>query len=427
MADERAGGVDATSPRLSLGSADMFPAGPRDDASVSIGGRYDVERLIGRGGTARVYRAFDRRLGRDVAVKVYERNVVAVEQMRRLREKTVQASIDHPHVVALLDSGTDDGRPFLVMQLVDGENLAERLLAGALPAEQVTRLAVHLVEALAYVHAQGVVHRDLKPANILLGRDGPLIGDFGIAHELDATRITGTGMVTGTAAYLAPEQILGESAGPAADIYALGLILLECLTAALEYPGTIAESAMARLHRPPRVPPGLPAPLAPVLERMTAREPGRRPTAEEALQMLRHPTATVAAGGIPATPSPWRRRALAMSGGGVAAAIVAAVLAAVFTGPDATGPTPERVPVAASPPTPSSSAPAAPTVPTATAGTPQHAAGPVPAGLAPAPRAGAGTPHAHDRPHAEDAKDHQEKGKDKGEEKGGGAKGPGSR
>ncbi|MEV6905095.1 serine/threonine-protein kinase [Amycolatopsis sp. NPDC051372] len=145
---------------------------------------------------------------------MYERNVVAVEQLRRVREKTVQASIDHPRVVALLDSGTDDGRPFLVMQLVDGENLAERLLAGALPAEQVIDLAVQLVEALAYFHAEDVGHRALKPANILLGPDGPLIGDFGIAHELDATRITGTGVVTGTAAYLAPEQILDESAGP---------------------------------------------------------------------------------------------------------------------------------------------------------------------------------------------------------------------
>ncbi|MEU4674641.1 serine/threonine-protein kinase [Amycolatopsis sp. NPDC023774] len=136
------------------------------------------------------------------------------------------------------------------------------------------------------------MHRDLKPANILLGADGPLIGDFGIAHDLDSTHITGTGFVTGTPAYLAPEQITGEPAGPAADVYALGLILLECLTAEREYPGTMTESALARLHRSPHIPDGLPGPLAHTLTRMTAREPEHRPTAHEALQMLRQPTTT---------------------------------------------------------------------------------------------------------------------------------------
>ncbi|MEV8615101.1 serine/threonine-protein kinase [Amycolatopsis sp. NPDC051373] len=287
MTDERASN-GVTAPRFSLVGDVVAQDGP-DKPLTLTAGRYEVEHLIGSGGTARVYRAFDRRLGRPVALKVYDRDVVAADQVRRLREKTIQAGINHPGVVAVLDSGTDHSRPFLVMQLVDGGNLAERLLAGPLPTAEVSELGVRLTESLAHLHNRRVVHRDLKPANILLDPDGPLIGDFGIAHELDSTHITGTGFVTGTAAYLAPEQIAGEPAGPAADVYALGLILLECLTAEREYPGTMAESALARLHRSPRIPDGLLVPLARTLTRMTAREPEHRPTAHEALQMLSGP------------------------------------------------------------------------------------------------------------------------------------------
>ncbi|WP_432846246.1 protein kinase domain-containing protein [Amycolatopsis sp. CA-161197] len=343
----------------------MLPWEVPEDPPHSIAGRYDVERLIGSGGTARVYRAVDRRLGREVAVKVYDRQSVAVEQVRRVRERTIQAGIDHPRVVAVLDSGTDGGRPFLVMQLVDGENLAERLFSGPLPAEQVTDLAVRLVETVAHIHARRVVHRDLKPANILLGPDGPLISDFGIAHELGSTSITGTGFVTGTAAYLAPEQVVGEPAGPAADVYALGLILLECLTGQREYPGTMAESAMARLHRPPRIPAGLPAPLAHALERMTAREPAHRPTAVEALQLLRQPVTAVAPVRPPAVARRLRPRLLAAFGG-IAAVTTAAVLAVALTGPDAPGPAPAaQTPAAPAPSTAASAKPPTSAVPAA--------------------------------------------------------------
>ncbi|MET8850822.1 serine/threonine-protein kinase [Amycolatopsis sp. NPDC004625] len=264
-----------------------------------LAGRYALGPLIGAGATARVHRAVDRELGREVAVKVYDHPVVAADGLRRARERTLLASIHHPRVVAVYDSGTEGHRPYLVMQLVDGENLAERLLAGPLPAGQVRELGIALADALAHVHARHIVHRDLKPANILLGADGPLITDFGIAHALDATRITGTGLVTGTAAYLAPEQIMGEQPGPPADIYALGLILLECLTAQREFPGTVAESAIARLHRPPRIPEGVPDPLAHALHRMTAREPADRPAAEEVPRLLE--------AGVPLTTVPPRR------------------------------------------------------------------------------------------------------------------------
>jgi serine/threonine protein kinase len=330
-----------TSPRYSLDvPGDGRPWWARDEPPEVIAGRYEVGGLIGSGGTARVYQAFDQRLRRDVAVKVYERGAVAVEVLRRAREKAIQASIDHPRVVALYDSGTEGDRPYLVMQLVTGENLAQRLLAGPMPAEQVTELAAELAEALAHVHDRRIVHRDLKPANVLLGGDGPLLSDFGIAHELDSTHVTGTGLVTGTAAYLAPEQVVGEQAGPAADVYALGLILLECLTAEREYPGTLAESATARLHRPPRVPAGLPASLADVLERMTVREPAQRPSAGEVVRLLRQPATKVVA------PAPRRRKLVAA--GGLATAVVAVVLGVLLTRPDAAGPGAGGEPVAGS-------------------------------------------------------------------------------
>jgi tRNA A-37 threonylcarbamoyl transferase component Bud32 len=364
MANERVDGDDATSPRYSLAVAGASPVPAREDL---IGGRYRVERLLGTGGTARVYRAFDQRLERAVAIKVYERHAVAVDQLRRARERNLQAGINHPRVVTLFDCGTHADRPYLVMQLVDGENLAERLLAGPLPADEVTELAVQLAGALAHVHAQRVVHRDLKPANILLGPDGPLISDFGIAHELDTTHVTGTGLVTGTAAYLAPEQVVGEQAGPSADVYALGLILLECLTAEREYPGTLAESAMARLHRAPRIPAGSPDPLAHALSSMTAREPADRPTAEQVAQLLSQTSGAAVSPAVPGpTPAPARRRRAFAAGGGLATVAAAAALAVVLTRPDVPGDAPAGLP-AAGPPVTSTSAPAGSTTPPASA------------------------------------------------------------
>ncbi len=311
-------GAEVTRGRYAMGEFTITPRSALEDDRPPglLGGRYEVGRLIGSGGTARVYRAYDVRLTREVAVKIYDRDAVALDQRRRLREMTIQGSISHPGVVALLDSGTENGRTYLVMQLVEGENLAEHLLGGPLPAADVTALADGLAEALAHVHARRIVHRDLKPANVFLSADGPLIGDFGIAHALDTTHITGTGLIPGTAAYLAPEQVSGEPAGPPADVYALGLILLECLTGQREYPGTMVEAAMARLTRPPRIPDDAPATLAYTLRRMTQREPADRPTAAKVLDMLHAPPPTLPWSRSQRSPR-WRRRAAAGSAVGV--------------------------------------------------------------------------------------------------------------
>lgn len=325
---------EPTCAHYALGEFSVMPRPALGDElpPTTLGGRYEIGRLIGSGGTARVYRGYDLHLDRPVAVKIYDRGAVAQDQRRRLREMSIQGSIAHPGVVALHDSGTEHGRTFLVMQLVEGENLAERLLGGAMTVAEVTALAAGLAEGLAHVHGLRVVHRDLKPANVFLSANGPLIGDFGIAHALDTTHITGTGVIPGTAAYLAPEQVAGQPAGPPADVYALGLILLECVTGEREYQGTMVEAAMARLTRAPRIPADLPPSLAHTLRRMTQREPADRPTAAEVLGSLSTPSATLPTAAPAGRPARHFRAVFAAALTTAAAATVAAVLLAAPEG-----------------------------------------------------------------------------------------------
>ena len=364
--------------------------GTRSDSSPEspvLARRYEFGELLGRGGTSRVYRACDRRLCRDVAIKVFDRDVVPADRARRMREFAIHGALDHPAVVPLYDCGTEDGWTYLVMKLVDGPDLTERLLGGALPVDEATTLADRVAGALAHLHAQGVTHRDLKPANILLGPEGPVIVDFGIAHTLDSTRVTQTGTAPGTAAYMAPEQVAGEPAGPPADIYAFGLVLLECLTGEREYPGTMVESAMARLTRPPRIPESLPVPLAAVIARMTTREPGDRPNAQSVQQMLRKPELATPP---PTAPLPQRRRAakrMPLVAAGLIAAAAAIALPLLLSGTQVDGTSPSPSPSATSPASGGTVAPSsAPDAQPAVQGTPSRPTGassPAPATSAP--------------------------------------------
>jgi hypothetical protein len=264
-----------------------------DGAHALLAGRYDVGPLVGMGGTAQVYRAWDHESGCPVALKVFRPGSTPGPGYGGARELEVLTGVRHPGLVGVRGAGIDpQGCPFVVMDLVDGQSLSARLYDGPMGAADVARLGGVLADALAAVHARGVVHRDVKPGNVLLDADGhPWLTDFGIARIVDATRVTATGVVVGTAAYMAPEQVRGEAVGPPADVYALGLVLLEVVTGQREYDGAAVESALARLHRAPRVPETLPGPLAPMLRRMTAASPDDRPTAAEVAAALRAPVA----------------------------------------------------------------------------------------------------------------------------------------
>ena len=232
------------------------------DAGTRLDGRYLVGDLLGRGGMSRVHRAHDERLDRPVAIKVLpETEGDFGERLRS--EAVVLARLEHPAVVRILDVHEHEGEPFIVMELVNGPTLAQRLAEGPLDVDTAKAITLDVAEGLAHAHERDVVHRDLKPANLVLAPDGPTrIVDFGIARITDATHLTRAGVAVGTAAYLAPEQVQGGVTGPPADIYTLGLVLLEALTGQRPFEGTAIETAAARLARSPDVPEDLPGPLA---------------------------------------------------------------------------------------------------------------------------------------------------------------------
>lgn len=278
---------------------DPVPQYDRDEFTRILGDRYEPRAVLGRGGMADVYRAADRLLDREVAVKVLRGNTDGeADRARFTAEARTLALLSHSGVVMVLDAGITAERPYIVMELVEGPSLAQVLEGGPLDAARVTSIGVQVAEALAYAHERGVVHRDVKPGNVLLGPgDRVKLADFGIARLLgDTARHTRTGQAIGTAAYLAPEQVTGRDVDGAADVYALGLVLLEAITGVRAFPGTPTESAVARLNRPPDVPQELSPELRHVLSAMTALDPRERPTAAQVARGLR----ALPAGPIPA-------------------------------------------------------------------------------------------------------------------------------
>jgi serine/threonine protein kinase len=257
-------------------------------ASVGVlGRRYQLGEVLGHGGMAVVYRATDLQLGREVAVKLFRSDVEVAADPRRIQaEIRMLASVNHPSLVTLHDAspGTDGEPAYLVMELVEGDDLGH--LLPVLSPDELASAGAQVAAALAHVHEKGIVHRDVKPANVLVARSGSTVqaklADLGIARLVDGTRMTAVGTLLGTAAYLSPEQVLGEPPSPASDVYALGLLILEGLTGEHPFPGTRGESLAARTSRPPHLPEGLSPADAALLSAMTARDPGARLSAASA-------------------------------------------------------------------------------------------------------------------------------------------------
>lgn len=333
-----------------------------------LDGRYEVGRRIGGGGAATVYAARDLVLGRTVAVKVMRSDGEPDQAGRFDQEARLLAGLSHPGLVTVFDAGTAvDGRgdpqAYLVMEMVDGTTLARRLAGGPLSVEETAHIGGQLASALAYVHAQGIVHRDVKPANILMtpptadGRTAAKLTDFGIARRLDSDRMTMQGFTVGTANYLSPEQATGDEVGPPADVYSLGLVLLECLTGAMAYPGHGVAAAAARLHRQPTVPSWLSPQWVELVIAMTQRDPAMRIDAAQAaaeLSRLRATESTVehtkvlpvlslaaagagvatgAASGESVSRRHNRRRGWLAAGVAAAAIVIAALTSALAFGP----------------------------------------------------------------------------------------------
>ncbi|WP_406196329.1 serine/threonine protein kinase [Kitasatospora sp. NBC_01560] len=275
-----------------------------------IGGRYQLQELIGQGGMGRVWRGLDTTLGRDVAVKevLLPQGVTDAEReqlvQRVLREARAAARLNHPGIVTVHDVVEHAGAPVIVMELVTGASLAAAVARdGALPVARVAEIGVAMVKALQQAHASGIVHRDLKPDNVLLMGDRVILTDFGIAHMADATTaLTRTGTVIGTPAYMAPEQLEGKPAAPANDLWSLGATLYAAVEGEMPFSGdTFGALCVAVVTKEPR-PPVRAGALAPLLGALLAKDPALRATAGQALTALEAVARAGAAVAAPTAP-----------------------------------------------------------------------------------------------------------------------------
>jgi serine/threonine-protein kinase len=251
-------------------------------ASSLGGGRYRLERPLGHGGMATVYLAQDEELRRPVAIKLLAENLASDTAFRErfLREARLAGRLSHPNVVSVYDAGeAEDGRPFIVMEYVPGTTFAE---LGQIPPGEAVELAIQACRGLEHAHDAGLVHRDVKPQNLLLREDGTVkVADFGIARAAETTALTQIGTVLGTAAYLSPEQALGEEVTTATDVYALGAVLYELLAGRPPYEFDSLADLAAKQSAGQIVPVGELAEVPPNVEdavmRSLARNPAYRP------------------------------------------------------------------------------------------------------------------------------------------------------
>jgi len=251
-------------------------------------GPYRLTGVLGAGGMGRVLLGWSAG-GRPVAVKIIRPELAADPEFRaRFRREVAAArTIGGLYTALVIDADTDGPVPWLATAYVDGPSLAEAVSTyGPLPAGSVLALAAGLAEALAAVHAMGLVHRDLKPSNVLLASDGPRVIDFGIARAADSTTLTSTGQSIGSPGFLSPEQAVGNEVGPPSDIFSLGALLAFAASGNGPFGVGLAPALIYRVvHEPPALE-GVPAQLRPLIGRCLAKEPGARPTANDLLADL---------------------------------------------------------------------------------------------------------------------------------------------
>jgi serine/threonine-protein kinase len=305
--------IDTLRPRLEAALGEQLQLGP----------------LLGQGGFAAVFRARDPFLERDVAIKVLDPSLAvdAALEEQFLHEARTIAAAEHPHIVPLYSADAKGGLLYLVMRLLPGQSLADRIAINRLPAAEAARIALQCAQALAAAHAAGVVHRDIKPANILLdGNGNATVTDFGIALVTSRPSRELAGSTTGTPHYMSPEQSLGEPVDGRSDVYALGVVLYEMLTGSCPFPGRNATEVIAK-HISAPIPkvsesaPETPAALVRLVERMLAKDPAGRPTATELVKEL---TAASAPDAL-LTPRQVRRRRWKRRGIYVAIALAGAI------------------------------------------------------------------------------------------------------
>lgn len=306
------------------------------NANTIAAGRYHVERKLGGGAMAEVFLAHDEELDRPVAVKVLDDQLAADESFRARfsREARVAAGLSHPNVLTVFDVGEADGQPFIVTEYVEGRTLEERLRAdGPLPPNEVVRLGRQICAGLENAHEHGLVHRDLKPGNLIERVDGTLkIADFGIARAAEGTELTEVGTIIGTAAYLAPEQAEGGAVTRRADLFALGLVLYELVTARRPWEvEQLSDLARRRTTAPKELPHGTPAGLAAAIAACIELEPEDRPAsaAEVAALLDRSDSLDAAATQVLPSTERARRRRGVHAGRRRAPLVLAAILAGV--------------------------------------------------------------------------------------------------
>jgi serine/threonine-protein kinase len=265
---------------------------PPTEQLETVGGRYRLGERLGQGGMGEVFVAHDLRLEREVALKLLRADLARQDGMRErvVAEARLAARLTHPHVVGVLDTGEHEGRPFVVMERLSGRTLRDELNAGPMPTERARDVGLQVLRALAAAHELGIVHRDVKPANVLDAGVGTWkVADFGIAKWIHAEEtLTGTGELLGSPSYLAPERIAGAQAGPASDLYAVGVLLYEAVCGRRPFEGddpfALADAIREGRHTSPaEVNPDVDPTIAAVIERAMRLDPRERFADAEAM------------------------------------------------------------------------------------------------------------------------------------------------